>query len=46
MAHKARACGVEVQRRRFWSAGGRKGHDPQVLREVAHALFVAGMDDE
>lgn len=46
VAHKARACGVEVQRRRFWSAGGRKGHDPQVLREVAHALFVAGMDDE
>ncbi len=29
----------EVRRRRFWSAGGRKGHDPETLREVAQELF-------
>lgn len=45
VARKARACSVEVQRRRFWGAGGRKGHDPQVLREVAHALFTADADE-
>lgn len=46
VARKARACSVEVQRRRFWGAGGRKGHDPQVLREVAHALFTTADADE
>ncbi|UBZ03753.1 RecX family transcriptional regulator [Bifidobacterium pseudolongum] len=46
VAHKARACSVEVRRRRFWGAGGRKGHDPQVLREVAHALFSADASEE
>ena len=46
VARKARACSVEVQRRRFWGAGGRKGHDPQVLREVAHALFSADASEE
>lgn len=29
----------EVRKRRFWSAGGRKGHDPEILREVAQELF-------
>jgi regulatory protein len=29
----------EVRRRRFWGAGGRKGHDPEILREVARELF-------
>ena len=46
VARKARACSVEVQRRRFWGAGGRKGHDPKVLREVAHALFSADASEE
>jgi hypothetical protein len=23
----------------LWSAGGRKGHDPAVLRDMAHQLF-------
>ncbi|MDF7664788.1 regulatory protein RecX [Bifidobacterium sp. ESL0745] len=37
----ARTEGMELQvrRRRFWSAGGRKGHDPETLRRVAHELF-------
>ena len=46
VARKALACSVEVQRRRFWGAGGRKGHDPQVRREVAHALFSADASEE
>ncbi|RYQ10087.1 RecX-like protein [Bifidobacterium pseudolongum subsp. globosum] len=46
VARKARACSIEVKRRRFWSAGGRKGHDPQMLREVAHALFAADANEE
>ncbi len=29
----------EVRKRRFWSAGGRKGHNPEILREVAQELF-------
>lgn len=29
----------EVRKRRFWSAGGRKGHNPEILREVAGELF-------
>ena len=31
---------VEVRKRRFWSAGGRKGHNPEVLRKIAQELFV------
>ncbi|WP_420830109.1 regulatory protein RecX [Bifidobacterium saguinibicoloris] len=29
----------DVRRRRFWSAGGRKGHDPETLRRVAAELL-------
>lgn len=29
----------QVRRRRFWSAGGRKGHSPDVLRDVSESLF-------
>lgn len=37
---KTAGLDVEVRKRRFWSAGGRKGHDPEVLREIAQELFV------
>ena len=39
-ARKPAGLNVEVRKRRFWSAGGRKGHDPEVLREIAQELFV------
>ena len=39
-ARKTAGLDVEVRKRRFWSAGGRKGHDPEVLREIAQELFV------
>lgn len=37
-----KTAGMDRERRlrRFWSAGGRKGHDPEVLRRVAHELFA------
>lgn len=36
-----RTAGLDrrVRMRRFWSAGGRKGHDPETLRRVAEELF-------
>lgn len=39
-ARKTAGLDVEARKRRFWSAGGRKGHDPEVLREIAQELFV------
>ena len=39
-ARKTAGLDVEVRKRRFWSAGGRKGHDPEVLRDLAQELFV------
>lgn len=39
-ARKTAGLDVEVRKRRFWSAGGRKGHDPEVLREIAQELFI------
>ncbi|MFC5221066.1 regulatory protein RecX [Bifidobacterium leontopitheci] len=38
-AAKTQGLEPEVRKRRFWSAGGRKGHDPAILREVAHDCF-------
>ena len=38
---KTKALDHEVRKRRFWSAGGRKGHEPEILREVATELFDA-----
>lgn len=37
----ARTAGLDLQvrRRRFWAAGGRKGHSPDILREVFYSLF-------
>lgn len=39
-ARKTAGLDVEARKRRFWSAGGRKGHDPEVLREIAQELFI------
>lgn len=38
---KTQGLDHQVRLRRFWAAGGRKGHDPETLRRVAHEL----MDD-
>lgn len=45
VAARTRGNDAQVARRRFWGAGGRKGHDPQTLREVGDALFRAQGDD-
>ena len=36
---KTRNLDRRVRLRRFWAAGGRKGHDPEALRRIAHELF-------
>lgn len=41
---KTRGLDRQVRMRRLWSAGGRKGHDPAMLRVVAHELFDVGAD--
>lgn len=41
-AARTRGLDVVVRRRRFWSAGSRKGHDPNTLRVVAAELFDGG----
>lgn len=38
-ARKTRGLDRQVRLRRFWSAGGRKGHDADTLRRVAHELL-------
>lgn len=43
VAAKTRGMERQARLRRFWSAGGRKGHDGADLREVAETLFA---DDE
>nr|WP_169171107.1 regulatory protein RecX [Bifidobacterium sp. DSM 109957] len=40
VARKTRGLDRQVRQRRFWSAGGRKGHDPAILRRVAAELLV------
>jgi regulatory protein len=44
VAAKTKGLETQVRLRRFWSAGGRKGHDPSVLREVAQQLFSTSAD--
>ncbi len=39
VAKKNAGKDVEVCKRRFWSAGGRKGHAPEDLRAVSDELF-------
>lgn len=41
VAKKTRGLDRQVRLRRFWSAGGRKGHDSDTLRRVAHELLNA-----
>ena len=38
-ARKTRGLDGSVRKRRFWSAGGRKGHNPETLRRVAEELL-------
>lgn len=44
-ARKTVSLDQQTRKRRFWSAGGRKGHNPATLGEVAHALFDQSNDD-
>lgn len=39
VAQKTRGLDIQIRRRRLWSAGGRKGHDPETLRRVAMELL-------
>ena len=39
VAKKTRGLDRQVRLRRFWSAGGRKGHDSDTLRRVAYELL-------
>lgn len=39
VAAKTAGLDREVRYRRFWSAGGRRGHSPEMLRAVARELF-------
>ena len=38
-ARKTQGLDRQVRQRRFWAAGGRKGHNPETLRRVAAELF-------
>ena len=38
-ARKTVGMDRDVRKRRFWSAGGRKGHNPDILRQIAQELF-------
>lgn len=39
VARRTQGLDTQVRMRRFWSAGGRKGHDPETLRMVARELL-------
>ena len=40
-ARKTRGLDIKVRKRRFWSAAGRKGHNPQIITQIAHELLDA-----
>ena len=40
IARKTHGLDHQVRQRRFWSAGGRKGHSPETLRRVAAELLT------
>lgn len=46
VAKKTRGKDLDVRKRRFWSAGGRKGHSPDDLRAVSAELFTRNADDD
>ncbi|MBT1172139.1 RecX family transcriptional regulator [Bifidobacterium sp. MA2] len=39
VARRTHGLDRQVRQRRFWSAGGRKGHDPETLRRIARELL-------
>ena len=39
VARKTNGLDRRVRQRRFWSAGGRRGHNPETLRRIAAELF-------
>ena len=39
VCRKTQGLDRQVRLRRFWAAGGRKGHNPEALRRVAHDLM-------
>ena len=41
VARKTAGLDLKVRKRRFWSAGSRKGHSPGLLNQVAADLFVS-----
>lgn len=41
VARKTAGLDLKVRKRRFWSAGSRKGHSPGLLTQVAADLFVS-----
>jgi regulatory protein len=45
VAAKTQGMDHAVRLRRFWGAGGRKGHDPEVLRRVGNECFHEDSED-
>nr|WP_243386971.1 regulatory protein RecX [Bifidobacterium primatium] len=45
VAARTRGLDMRKRRQRLWGAGGRKGHSPNLIRQVADELFVEGADD-
>ena len=41
VARKTAGLDLKVRKRRFWSAGSRKGHSPGLLNQVAADLFIS-----
>ena len=41
VARKTAGLDLKVRKRRFWSAGSRRGHNPGLLNQVAADLFVS-----
>lgn len=39
VAARTEGLDPQVRLRRFWAAGGRKGHSPDILRDISHSLF-------
>lgn len=39
VAARTEGLDTQVRKRRLWSAGGRKGHNPETLRRIARELF-------
>lgn len=45
IAARTKGLDLAVRRRRFWGAGGRKGHNPAVLRTIEESLFLNQEED-